>query len=415
MALSSNVWIARGLIAAVAIVPAYWAFSFSAGINLRRGNPELAYQLRPTDPGAVAAAMNDRLSVRNEIKVDPDDAANVRIALQRDPLNRALLRTTAIRAEVRGKTQAAYSAMSLGDRVSRRDPITQLWLAEYARRKRDYPQVAAHFDAALQVKSDLQPLVFPQMIASLDNARFRTALRPYVLSRQGTWAESFVGTAVLTDADAARLLIQPILTQIADGEFDLAFARLTANLAARGLTQQAYALAGKVFKGVNTKDFGDAALTSTSLNRKLGPLAWSFRQTGEISTSVDEQQRLNIAVLPLAVAEIAKRDILVQPGSVYKLSHKVEQIGSGGQARLRWTAGCVSDKQITAIWQGDAPQTTGLVQIGDRIEVPAGCHLLRLALNVIGPESQFPSELVISQLRLSPAGSEGSKPAPDER
>ena len=66
---SSRVWTTRGVIGFIALVTAYWVFDYSAAINIRRSNPELAYRLRATDPGDVAGAMNDRLVVRNQFRV----------------------------------------------------------------------------------------------------------------------------------------------------------------------------------------------------------------------------------------------------------------------------------------------------------------------------------------------------------
>lgn len=401
MAASPAARAARWPLGFAALVLAYWSFDYSVASNMRRANPEAAYRARPTDPGAVAAAMNDRMVVRNQFEAGADDAANARAGLRQDPLNRVLLRTLGVHEEISRRQPEALKAMQMASRVSRRDSITELWLAEYHRRNAAPARALVHYDAAMLVRPDLQKALFPQMTTALAQPDFRAAVRPYI-ARKASWAVPFVGTAAQADIDNVVALVEPVANRMAAPGYEPAFAQILYRLMARGDGARALALAPKVFSAFDAKAFAAPGWNSTTTDSRFGSLAWSFEQTGDLNASLEDGRMLAVMVNPLASGRFAARDIPVTPGTAYQLRHTIDYGQSSAQAQVRWTAACVGEQSAPVFWQGDVPLARGRAQYSAALATPASCTLLRLTANAIGADAQIPSEFSISQLQLAP-------------
>ncbi|MFC3309128.1 hypothetical protein [Blastomonas aquatica] len=366
---------------------------------MRRANPEAAYRARPTDPGAVAGAMTDRMVARNQFNASADDASNARAGLRQDPLNRVLLRTLGVHEEVNGRTPAAFGSMQLAHRVSRRDSITELWLAEYHRRQDNPVKALVHYDAAMLVRPDLQKVLFPQMVPALASAKFRAAVRPYIV-RGASWTPSFVGTAAGANLDNAASLVRPVLADMAGGVFDQAFSSIVYRLAARGDGAQALAIAREAFAGLDQNAFQRAGWSKVNLDSRMGPLAWKFNQSVDVSSSLDRQGNLTIVVSPFAAGSAAQRTFMVTPSARYQFSYKLRSAAGQQSAQLRWKAECVNETASTTLGEFPSQLQPGQAASGALIDIPAGCYLMRLIANVAGPDAQTASEISIASLRL---------------
>ena len=390
---------ARFLLGFSAIALAYWAFDHAAVTNMRRTNPEEAYRARPTDPGAMAGVINNRIVARNQFEVSADDAANARAGLRKDPLNGVLLRTLGVYAEMNGKQPIALQAMQMASNVSRRDSITELWLAEYNRRNGDLAKTLVHYDAAMLVRPDLQKALFPQMTSALAEAGFRSAVQPYI-ERKASWAVPFVGTAAGADIDNFIGLVDPVIDRMTSRDYEPAFAKIMHRLMARGEGRRALALAPRVFKGFDAKAFAALGWNRTTTDPRFGTLAWSFEQAGNLDASLNDRSTLSVTVSPLASGKVAERDILVTPGALYRLRHVIDYGQSSTQAQVRWTAGCVGEQSASAFWQGDVPLAGGQQEYRAAILLPPSCSLMRLSISAIGSDAQVPSEFSISGLQV---------------
>ncbi|PXW76294.1 hypothetical protein C7451_10565 [Blastomonas natatoria] len=391
----------RWPLAFVALVLAYWAFDHSLASNQRRANPEAAYRSRPTDPGTVASVMNDRMVARNQFAATPDDAANARLALQRDPLNRTLLRTLGVQAEVAGDVPSALRAMRMADRVSRRDSITELWLGEYYRRNRLPAEAVKHYNAAMLVRPELQKVLFPQMTKSLAQADFRAAIRPYII-RQASWTIPFVGTAAGTNVNDAYRLVLPVATSMIDNGFNEALADIILRLARQNEDASALLLAQTVFPDLNLAAFRKAAWGPSTLDPRMGRLSWTFPQSAEISSTLDAQGRLTIQVSPLAAGAFAERALMIEGGRTYELKYDMSAVGTLNKGNLGWTVDCINKNLPERLWQSDTSAPAGNGVRSEPIMVPASCSLILLTGRVIGGDSQFPVELRVGAPSLAP-------------
>ena len=387
-----------------ALVVAYGAFDYSSASNQHRVNPEVAYRSRPTDPGSVAAAMNDRVAVRNQFQLDERDASNIRAAIGMEPLNRVLLRSLGVRSDIVGDRLAAFQAMQIGDRVSRRDPITQLWLAEYARRQARPVTELRHYNAAMLVKPDLQKIVFPVLIRQISDPRYIDSIRPYILD-QYRWTESFAATAAYQDFESTYRLIQPIMSQMASKGFERVFAQVIFRLAARGRVEDAMAVSKQAFQDIDVRHYSDANIIKDTLDPRLGTLRWKFDQTGDVNSVVEGKAKFSVSILPLVSGQIATRDIFVEPSKRYRLEHQIEYSGSADRALIRWAGGCFVEDKLVPLWEADVPRNSTRNALLFNFTVPGNCHVMRLTANAFGPEGQIPSDFLIKDLAFGPARS----------
>lgn len=389
---------ARWPVGLVALVLAYWAFDYSAASNVRRSNPEVAYRARPTDPGAIAAVMTDRMVVRNQFEASDEDAANARAGLREDPLNRVLLRTIGVHGELTGKQQDALRAMEMADRVSRRDSIAELWLAEYYRRKKAPARALVHYDAAMLVRPKLQFALLAQMVKMIPDPAFRAAVQPYI-RRQSSWTVSFIGTAASENLDDIVGLVDPTLEALANGRNNPAIAKIVYRLAARGDTRKAISMAERGFPGVKGAQLGDVRWSKATTDRRLGALAWAFTQDEKVSSSLDEKGALTMTVSPLASAKAAVRDVLVRPNTAYTLAYRLAYLTPSSQARVQWQGECIDPVTALPTPASALPALAPASETEAVFRTGPGCHLLRLTAQVTGTDGTMPSELTLSNLR----------------
>ncbi len=383
-----------------AIMLAYAAFDYSAATNLRRGNPELAYRVRPTDPGAIASVMNYRIAAQVPFAANEDDAANTRIAIQSEPLNRTLIRTLAVQAELRGDKAMAAKGMIAADRMSRRDTIAQMWLAEYFRRRNEPVRSLSHYNAAMLVKPELQQVLLPGMVPALADSAFRKALQPYILRYSG-WAVVLIGTATAASPEYVLQVMEPLAPRLSGGGYNLAFSKMVHQLSVRGEHARAMSLATKAFAEFDAGRFSALGWDTSTTDRRLGDLSWEFAQSGDVSASFEDARRLTITTLPFTSGIAATRDIAVTPGKGFGFSHKIRYETPSSMAKLRWAASCVLTRGDAPFWQQDVPTAASATGFSAQIPVPNGCNLMRLKLQVFGADSQMSSEVSVSDLAVT--------------
>jgi len=389
---------ARWPLGFAALVLAYWSFDYSVASNMRRANPEAAYRARPTDPGAVAAAMNDRMVVRNQFEAGADDAANARAGLRQDPLNRVLLRTLGVHEEISRRQPEALKAMQMASRVSRRDSITELWLAEYHRRNAAPARALVHYDAAMLVRPKLQYPLLAELVKQIPDRRFRKAVQPYI-RREASWTVSFVGTAAAENLDDVVALVDPVLGSLANGRNNTAIARIAYRLAARGDLSESMSIAERGIRGFDSRKFALFDFNKANTDSRLGALAWSMPQDERVSSSIEGNETLVISASPLSSGIAAVRDIPVQPNSSYVLGYKLANVTPSAVAELKWSAQCIDSATAFPVPEAaSAMQSSGSAP-AYAFTTGAGCHLLRLTARVTGADSTMPAQLAISDLR----------------
>ena len=133
---------------------------------------------RAGDPEALSARAIAAFSRAETPAARGGAEAALRGALKRSPLDARLLRTLAVAAELRGDRARAVATMAVAGARGWRDTLTQVWLFSDAVARGDDAAASLHADAVLRQTPELQPNLFPVMIASMRDRA--AAVAPYV-------------------------------------------------------------------------------------------------------------------------------------------------------------------------------------------------------------------------------------------
>ena len=158
-------WPVRTGLAALVAALGYANVSFTLAEALRR-DAERAHALAPYD-GRMTARLAGVLSGPEATASDRsrgDDLA--RKALRQDPVNVPAAAALGFNAQVRGDVATARRAFTYAERLSRRDPMTQLWAIEEAVARNDIGDAVRHYDIALRVKPEMSEVLFPVLAAA---------------------------------------------------------------------------------------------------------------------------------------------------------------------------------------------------------------------------------------------------------
>lgn len=156
--------------------------------------------------GVAHAVLADRALIDSRL----DDAGrSARAALAYELLSPGALRTLAVVAEARGGKQPIEPMMKLGQRASRRDTLTNLWLLENAVRANDVPEVLRNYDIELRTSAASERILFPILDGALADPVIAKDFYP-LIERRPPWTRSFLQFAFSSGA-ADRMLVPMVL------------------------------------------------------------------------------------------------------------------------------------------------------------------------------------------------------------
>lgn len=379
---------------------AYQAGAFSYFAYLRNVSPAAAIALKPGDGLALVKNSDEDIQRRPNREFKKSEAAAAALSLVARPLNAGALRLLGSYSETQGNVSGSSAAMLLADRVSRRDMLSQLWLIERSVSNDDVIDAIRHYHAALSVHPELGGTLFPVLSKALSFGEVRNALRPYIIS-EASWMPAFMAAAS-TQAEVRDLdaFATPAAWRLADERYQAATATIIHRLASAGKVQSALNLAAKIAPGIRQQDMADFGFTDATRDPRLGRLSWTLSQADGVNSSIDGNGGLTVALTPPFSGEIATRDVVVEPGRRYQLSHRVEYESDGARPQVRWSAACVHDALVNPIWEQNLPTTTGTSTQNLSISVPDNCALIRFQLSAIAPDAQIISSFTVNNMSL---------------
>jgi hypothetical protein len=179
-----------GLLLLLGLVGAWFAFALAVSGVTRTKNPQIALSFIPNESTALAARA-DQLFFANPSK-PPKEARELALtSLRQQALNARALRLLGYYADAQGDNLKADALVRQAAKLSRREAGAQLWLIEANARKGDTEQTLVHYDIVLRTKPDTQILLFPRLLAAIEDADVRAALKPYIRKERG-WAGGFL-------------------------------------------------------------------------------------------------------------------------------------------------------------------------------------------------------------------------------
>jgi hypothetical protein len=392
-----------GLLAAAAGLFAIYAAGFSLRYNERYLDGGIEGGVYRGDGIVRLHAVFKKVAEGDALELGDADTAAIRETLRERPLNAQALAIIGLGAiSASGSDQAGSRLMALADKVSRREPLSQVWLIEAASTSGDVREAIRHYNAALSVKPELSPSLFPVLTNALDFAEVRGALRPLIL-RGAPWLPSFVTSASTSaNLDSLLALVLPVSEKLKDGAYGQANATIIYRLAAEGRQADAINYAKSVMQGFSEFEFAKFGVTGFTQDERLGNLSWRLTDGETITASADATGEVSADIQPAAQGPIMARDVMVAAGRQYEFMQDVQRNSGPPLASLRWQATCPAVYGGKIIWSQIVPTDERTMKYKSAFFVPSNCHVLRAELLVVGPDGQLPSSIKVSGLSLAP-------------
>jgi hypothetical protein len=326
--------------------------------------------------------------------------ANSLSVLEQEPLSSRALRQLGIYYSVTGDQSTAQELIALSTKLTRRDGVGQLWLAEnYARTGRLDESLRA-FDVLIRTHPDAREVAYRALGAALVDPDFQA--RFVKLARQNPpWLPSFlafnVGESSQPSSVAAVVrALQPLPT----GTLPAAeTGTLLSRLVVLAPIQDARALY------LSLPNARPSVLTSLSFASPkeaflYPPFGWElFDHTGVQAFGGNDGKSASIeAVVMPGYRGVAARKLLFLPAGSYSWSGTADlsQMAPGAAARM--VLSCYS-KPGEWTRSGEFPLRTGANRFA--IPIPGKCPAQLLSLELVGPDSQLDSAMTLGAMSLS--------------
>ena len=390
------------ILAALGLATAAYGAGFSLRENERQQNIGAGAGYFSDDSIVQMRATLEKIAADPETRVSGSSLRTIRGALADLPLNSKALALLGFSAGEGTRNQESHRRlMVVSDRVSRREPLSQLWLIEEGSASGDVRGAIEHYDAALSVHPQLREKLFPILASAIEYPEVRRELK--ILAKSvPQWMPGFIAIAS-TSSDLSGLvdLIASIPSESLNvRDYQLANANILFRLSSEGRKEDASRFAKRVMPGFNEKLFSEMAVLPTTLDERLGAMAWKLTDNEEVTAVQDSQGSVNVSVQPGSHGTVMTRHLSLTPAR-YNFTQTISRNGGPSPASLAWHAMCLLPTDEKLIWSQLVPVAEDAIQYRSQFDVPAECKLVRFDLIVIGPESQVPAEFIISHLSLT--------------
>jgi hypothetical protein len=377
----------------------------AAGILSVR-DPQSAVNWRIAGGEAFSALAEQTLTNVNQPDRLPRASHFARAALIAAPLDPRAVRVLALAAEIGGDHAAPVRLMRVGDRLSRRDLLTQVWLFEHALQGRDWQDASLHADALMRGEMVGAPLSAAMIHAMAEPG----ALAPFVdrLAANPEWRRPFMSG--LTWASDDRALPTRVLTMLSTTAAPPTLEE-TSRLVERYIYDKDYSGARRLWLGVLRG--GAAAPAADVYNggfvNLAAPPPFNWRLTESDAAEVgfghadDGRPALHILSRQPSTAALAEEALVLPPGR-YRLSvSAASEAGPAGDL-FAWRLTCAQSEAETL---GEVRLASGAAAwrklTGDFVVPPAGCGAQWLRLYAVPREGFQPAEAWFSAMAITPA------------
>lgn len=333
------------------------------------------------------------------------------------PLSSAVMRSIGLGLEAAGNKPAAERAMVAAGRLSRRDGLTQNWLANAALRRSEATAGLKHFDIFLRTyKPSETGVVINQLVAVLSYPDARKELVRYV-DPTNPWYARFMGTAVArapSSAHVAELLLGA--KTVPDGEF---LRGHYAVLFERLIREKAYSQALRLYPrlpGAKVAVLHSVAVTPETLSVGYSPATWEFASETDQGGAPLESKHgaaLEFYATPDTVGVAGQKLIAFpNPGASQSIYWSIAERNVNGGSSAVWKLRCLTSTPEATV------QTVNLLaaKAGERMRlaVPAGCRLAVLEMHMAGGIGREPARIVVAGLALHNSAGVAPKARPAE-
>lgn len=399
------------IIAAPLVLLAVLAFAVAVQVSVagefRSKAPQLALKFMPLDAEARAKLAGAVASNNPLPEARQAARALARDALRRDPISPVAVRALALARATEGSSTtdqaAAAKLFQEAERLSRRDQVTQIWLAEYYMRQDQVPQVLQHFDVALRTSSSGWDALFPLLAAASADRRVADALVERMRERP-PWALPFVRHLLEGQIQpaAASYIVRSTLDPKVPDELALIRAMLQ-RFSAIGeyrLAQQLYdqfGLAG---------ESGPALINDGGFDSQTGtlPFTWLFLEEADLWAAPGSLEGGN-RVLMLSASSGRSGDLasqLVQlPAGKYRVAARFGNVPREAYQRPTLNVRCAEGTKAPLAMLRPPQAGSAVQQIATTFSVPGNCVFQWILVSLAGPDTQAVDQTWIDDVAIT--------------
>lgn len=390
----------RGILVAACCAGAWFStFGAIAGAS-RIAAPARAVAADPRDGKAIVAVLDRKLAADPKAVEPKALRANGRRALAVQPLLPAGLRQIGLSYETGQVDERAYPYFALAERMSRREKLTQLWLAGHALKHDDYDLAATRFDRLFRVSTGARQLVFPRLDQIVAEPRMQSALAK-AADRGTPWTREYLFYLLEKDPGSrpAAGMLEAMARPAAIRDISPLSQRLITQLAADGDP----ALAARLFdRMVRERVFtapSEFFAPVTTITRASGlpwQLAGSAAAAAEWRAVGETTRALDIYAEAAERRTVASQLRFERPGR-YRARVTVALARVPEGAALELTLTCGRDA-AQSVWQ--LTQASERSISGTPFAIPSTCPVQVFGWRVIGPASSGALEIRVTDLAL---------------
>jgi hypothetical protein len=389
---------AAGLCASIVVTAVSQGSGAPAGLRDARGLADAAQAALPDhpSPAQIAAARDLALA-----------------SLRRAPLNAEAMRVLAVAALDAGDRPRSVALLQAGQRWSRRDAMTAVYLMDDALRRADGAQAVRQADIILRLLPETSTAAFPVLRAVAE----RPAMQRFVVSAlvaKPAWRESFVTDMAQKTSDPALLL--DVLSHLADlksgpepPEVEALLNRLVKDrryIDAFMVWRQFIPVTSPLLRGnIRDPDFeGLAAAPPFAWALKSGPAAEAEILQGPPG-SPSGGRALRVSYDGVSEAQPAQQLLVLAPGP-YRLSVQTYVASPQPGTHLVWSVQCAGGAVLTTT--RDAPLYAGWNTLSADFATPDhDCDAQWLTLSAVPQERPADIEVWYGQVQVRRATSSG--------
>lgn len=382
---------------------------FAATLALAHAAASLGIPLDPFRPlgGGFFSYKAGQARYLQQIQGEQDVAgktstlAYARNILQNAPLSARAVWLLGVGSDVPGNLPKARMLMQLATKISRREGLAQLWLAEDALKNGDLARGMAHFDTLLRVEPELKARVLPGLSPLLAMPDGRNLLRSYG-TPNSSWYPDFIAISagVMRDATPlAEFLIDKQTYVPKDAASIEAYKVLVRKLAEANRYRELLSLYPRL-PGATPERLQTLAFSNTEGQFAYPPIDWDLLQDADRGATPaatgNDSVGVEFVTAPGTVSTLARK--LVAPSRSRTLTYRVVNAEGNDGSTAFWRATCAGSSAVAPVKSSDLfTADRGRTQ---ELALPSSCPLFLIEFVMSGGMGRDQAMLFVENIQL---------------
>lgn len=320
-------------------------------------------------------------------------------SLEQAPLNARALRMLALNDDLAGRKQVAAAKMMMVDRLSRREGVAQLWLADFRGREGNVGAALHHMDVMLRTTPRATDPLLVRMALAIRLPAARKAIRPF-MKASTPWVERFFYISLQNASNAkplGELVASLDRAPTVDG-LENSYRTLVYHLS----SQRHYDTLLNAYPkmpGVSMSDLFDVSLASAGSNNGYGPVIWDFGTRSDRGGALLKRDEAEFFAIGDVRGVAATKVVYFKQGTPRQLLFRKLEGDPGERSQAFWRISCV-----LGAGDGRVVQSVNLLEMADnaqgKLAIPQNCGAVTMELMVDGGTRRSPTRVVLSDIRL---------------